>query len=237
MEFELKMGDSLLSAWFQRYETPEGVSPAGEMLSRVESGADPALYFASLDLGDQFRVLDWHLGIAEAIAAVETTHVAINLHNSMVADQADRNRFLERVSACATSVTFEFTETHPMPPVDEANRLLRDLREIGHRSALDDFGTGLNQTSLLTNYDFDVIKIDRSFHAGIESNPTRFRSVKVLFEIIELLGKAHVVEGIETDAAHEALLEIGFSTFQGFLFHRPEPVAGFLASFPRKVSS
>ncbi len=233
MEFELKVGNSRLAAWFQQYETPPNHSPKGELLSRIEPGVVPEEFFAGLDIPDQLRVLEWHLGVAEAIAADSPIHVSINLHNSLVADEADRARFLEQISSRSTSITFEFTETHPMPSLGEANRLLRDIRERGHLSALDDFGTGLNRTSLLTDYDFDVIKIDRSLHAGVEANPTRSRSLKLLFDIIELLGKAHVVEGVETDAAHEALLEIGFSTFQGFLFHRPEPVVEYLAASSR----
>ena len=234
VDFELKVGNSRLTAWFQRYETPADDSCAGELLSRIEPVAVPEEYFASLDIPDQFRVLEWHLGVAEVIAADSPIHLSINLHNSMIADEADRARFLEHISSRSTSVTFEFTETYPMPPVGEANRLLRDIRERGHQSALDDFGTGLNRTSLLTHYDFDVIKIDRSLHVGVEADPARSRSLKLLIDIIELLGKAHVVEGVETDAAHEALLEIGFSTFQGFLFHRPEPVAEYLAAASRR---
>lgn len=230
VDFELKVGNSRLAAWFQQYETPGSDSREGELLSRLDPGVVPEKYFASLGIPDQLRVLDWHLGIAEAMGAEFPTHVSINLHNSMVTDEADRVRFLDRISSCPTSVTFEFTETHPMPPVGDANRLLRDIRERGHRSALDDFGTGLNRTSLLTHYDFDVIKIDRSLHVGVDTNPTRARSLKLLFEIIEQLGKAHVVEGVETEAAHEVLRAIGYSTFQGFLFHRPEPVADYLAA-------
>ena len=234
VDFELKVGNTRLAAWFQQYETPAEDSCAGELLSRIDPASVPEEYFASLDIPDQFRVLEWHLGLAEVIAADSPICVSINLHNSLVADKADRVRFLEHISSRSTSVTFEFTETHPMPAVGEANRLLRDIRERGHQSALDDFGTGLNRTSLLTHYDFDVIKIDRSLHVGVEADPARSRSLKLLIDIIELLGKAHVVEGVETDAAHEALLEIGFSTFQGFLFHRPEPVAEYLATSSRR---
>ncbi|MSZ90117.1 MAG: EAL domain-containing protein [Actinobacteria bacterium] len=234
VDFELKVGNSRLTAWFQQYKTPANGTCEGELLSRIEPVAVPEEFFANLDISDQFRVLEWHLDIADAIATDYPIRVSINLHNSLVADKADRVWFLEHVASCSTPVTFEFTETHPLPPVGEANRLLRDIRERGHRSALDDFGTGLNRSSLLTHYDFDVIKIDRSLHVGVEADPARSRSLKLVFDIIELLGKAHVVEGVETDAAHEALLEIGFSTFQGFLFHRPEPVAEYLATSSRR---
>jgi EAL domain-containing protein (putative c-di-GMP-specific phosphodiesterase class I) len=230
VDFDLDVGDERLSAWFQEYETPTSGVCESELLSRLEPRAVPEEYFAGLDIPTQLQVLEWHLAVAETIAADSPTHVSINLHNSLVADEAGRVRFLKQISSRSTSITFEFTETHPMPSLGEANRLLRDIRERGHLSALDDFGTGLNRNSLLTHYDFDVIKIDRSLHVGVETNPTRLQSLKLLFDLIELLGKTHVVEGVETEAVHEALLEIGFSTFQGFLLHRPEPVADYLTA-------
>ena len=200
------------------------------MLSRLDPEAKPEIWFTGLGIPDQFRVLEWHLAIAEELGTSAAVHASINVHNSIVAERSDRAAFLDVIAACPVPVTFEFTETYPMPPVAEANRLLREIRERGHRSALDDFGTGLNRTSLLTDFDFDVIKVDRSLHAGIETQPTSARALRVLLQVIDLLGKDHVVEGVETESVHQALITIGFSRFQGFLFHRPEPVADFLAS-------
>ena len=84
--------------------------------------------------------------------------------------------------------------------------------------------------SLLTDYDFDVVKIDRSFTANLLKNPERQRMMKLLFQLLDVLGKQHVVEGIENEEVHEFLVDIGFNIFQGFLFHRPEPVEALLAA-------
>ena len=229
MDFSLAVGTSRLEAWFQSYASASTDIVAGEILTRLEPAVKLEDWFADLEIPEQFRILEWHLAIAEELGTSAAVHASINVHNSIVAALSDRAAFLDLIATCPVPVTFEFTETYPMPPVTEANRLLRDVRERGHRSALDDFGTGLNRTSLLTDYDFDVIKVDRSLHAGIEMQPTKARGLKLLLQVIDLLGKDHVVEGVETEVVHQALLDIGYSTFQGFLFHRPEPVADFLA--------
>jgi EAL domain-containing protein (putative c-di-GMP-specific phosphodiesterase class I) len=46
--------------------------------------------------------------------------------------------------------------------------------------------------------------------------------------MLDVLGKKHVVEGIEDDEVHRLLCQAGFSTYQGYLFQRPEPLAAAL---------
>lgn len=224
---DLDLGGTRLSGWFQRYET-KGSKVAGEILSRPASGAMPERFFAELAVADQFTALEWHLGLSRLIGEVLGASVAINMHNSLVESDADRDRFLAIIGAHEVPVTFEFTETYPMPPVDAANRMLREVRESGHRSALDDFGAGLNGMSLLTEYDFDVVKLDRSLIFDLVARPEKQRTMKVLAQMIEVLGKDHVVEGVETEEVHRILLDAGFTTFQGFLFHRPQPLDALL---------
>jgi EAL domain-containing protein (putative c-di-GMP-specific phosphodiesterase class I) len=116
-----------------------------------------------------------------------------------------------------------------MPIMESSNRFLRELRALGHLSALDDFGTGHNGMSLLTDYDFDVVKVDRSLLTNLLTSSERQRSINLLVQLLDVLGKRHVVEGIENEEVHRYLVDAGFTTFQGFLFHRPEPVAQLLA--------
>lgn len=224
MQTNLDLGGIRLEGWFQRYETPDPIV-TGEILTRPDSSELPEAYFSGLGIVDQFSVFEWHLGLSHSIADVLGASVAINIHNRLVESNSDRDRFIAMISAHETPVTLEFTETYPMPPVEIANRMLREIRECGHRSALDDFGAGLNGMSLLTEYDFDVIKLDRSLILDLADRPEKQKTMRVLAQMIDVLGKSHVVEGVETEVVHRILLDAGFSTFQGYLFHHPQSLS------------
>ena len=219
-----------LVPYFQRYTCvaqPDVV--AGELLSRPTSGQAPEIVFGNLGMEDQFQVLEWQLRLQQLLHEELGAHVSINVHNRVVEEEASRRRFLDLVSGACAPATFEFTETYPMPPVMTSNLFLNSLRMLGHSSALDDFGSGLNGMSLLTDYDFDVIKIDRCLILDLGHRPEKRKTLRLMLEMLEVLGKQHVVEGVETDEMFRILQELGYETFQGYLFGRPLPVAELLA--------
>ena len=230
MESWLQVGEVRLEAYFQRYRLEgDETSFVGELLTKPEGDVSPQSYFSQLSLADQFEILEWHLQLSTQMAEDLRAKISINVHNSLVEHEADRQRFLSILETTSVPVTLEFTEDYPMPAMESSNRFLRELRERGHLSALDDYGTGHNGMTLLTDYDFDVVKIDRSLLANLLTSSERQRSIKLLAQLLDVLGKQHVVEGIEHESVHRYLVDAGFTTFQGFLFHRPEPVEQLLA--------
>ncbi len=230
---EIDVDGVRLVPYFQRYMSvtnPDSVK--GELLSRPTGGQAPQDVFATLGLEDQFRVLEWQLQLQRTLHEDMGAHVSINVHNQVVEEPESRRRFLDLVSRARVPATFEFTETYPMPPVMTSNQFLNSLRMLGHTSALDDFGSGLNGMSLLTDYDFDVIKIDRCLILDIGHRPEKRKTLRLMLEMLEVLGKDHVVEGVETQEMFQALEALGYQTFQGYYFDRPTPVAELLAGGP-----
>lgn len=240
-----------LHAYFQPYHlnlsnggrpphTSHTAGNSGELLTRP--GGNPShveAYFSNLTVDQHFTVLEWHLGLAKELSVKTNTHVSINLHNSVINDEENRERLLYILRAFHTPLTFEFTETYPMPAVAIANRLLREIRKLGHSTALDDFGTGLNGMSLLTDFDFDIIKIDRSLTFDLAERLKKKKMLGLILKMLEVLGRDHVVEGIDDADVYEFLVGLGFTQFQGFLFEKPLPVGEFLAthSTPREENN
>ena len=230
MESWMQVEGVRLEAYFQRYQIVGDDEPiSGELLTKPEGHTAPESYFRTLSLSDQFTILEWHLRLSTEMTHRLGAMVSINVHNSLVEHQEDRLRFLEILGRTTVPVMLEFTEDYPMPAMESSNAFLREIRELGHLSALDDFGTGHNGMSLLTRYDFDVVKVDRSLTGNLLTNPERRRMMRLLAQLLDTLGKQHVVEGIEDAEVYERLLDAGFTAFQGFLFYRPEPVVKLLA--------
>ena len=115
----------------------------------------------------------------------------------------------------------EITETVLLEDRDGAVAVVNDLRSLGLTVALDDFGTGYSSLAILRDIPFDTLKLDKSFVRDIATNELAATLVRLVVDIGSRLGKTVIVEGVETRAQHEKILQIGGLLSQGFLFARP----------------
>lgn len=65
---------------------------------------------------------------------------------------------------------FEVTETAFMVDKKLVFNVLNQIKNMGISIALDDFGTGYSSISMLREFHFDLIKMDRSFLQNIEND-------------------------------------------------------------------
>ena len=227
--FSKVVNDVKIDVVFQPYfDTREGQPKRGELLTRPENSANLAEFFSHLDAAAQSEIIQLLVKSANALAAQADTHSSINIHNSFVETVEGRGKLIEILSTATNPLTVEFTETFPMPPVDVSNLFMRHIREMGHTTALDDFGTGLSGMSLLVDYDFNLVKIDRVLTVDVEHSEKKAKVLALIFEMLGVLSKSHVVEGVETKEVFETLSKLGYTTFQGFYFSKPIPLAEYI---------
>lgn len=141
-------------------------------------------------------------------------------------DFADRVlAMFDATGADPSRLRLEITEVALLDDAPRTLRILRTLRQHGILAQLDDFGTGFSALSYLHRFPISVLKIDRSFIAGIggESRPESLALVRAILALASTLGIETIAEGIETEAQRQALLELGCSFGQGYLLGRPEP--------------
>lgn len=104
---------------------------------------------------------------------------------------------------------------------------IRDLKALGVRVSLDDFGTGYSSLGHLAQLAPSVLKIDGSFVASIDDDPTRTPTEASVVRAIVALGKSLactlVAEGVESAAQHRFLKFLGCDEAQGYLYGRPMP--------------
>lgn len=118
-------------------------------------------------------------------------------------------------------IDFEITETAILRDLKQANQSLLTLLGLGSRIALDDFGTGHSSLTHVQKLPLHRIKIDRSFVAEVNDDPTSRAIVKTMIDLCRNLGISCVFEGIETEDQLHTLVELGGSIMQGYLFGRP----------------
>jgi EAL domain-containing protein (putative c-di-GMP-specific phosphodiesterase class I) len=73
-------------------------------------------------------------------------------------------------------------------------------------------------------FEFDVLKIDRSFISGLGTDATDSAIVRALLALSDSLHLSVIAEGVETERQVRELEALGCPLGQGFHLHRP---AGF----------
>jgi EAL domain-containing protein (putative c-di-GMP-specific phosphodiesterase class I) len=152
--------------------------------------------------------------------------VTVNLSARQVADPelaAEVQAALDASGLAPDRLCLEITETTLMEDADSPLQTLDALRASGVRLALDDFGTGYSSLAYLRRFPLDVLKIDRSFIAGIEHDHEAAALVGAVMTMAGSLGLDVVAEGIETEAQRARLRELGCRLGQGYLFARALP--------------
>ena len=121
----------------------------------------------------------------------------------------------------ATGLTLEITETALMETFDNAIEQMDGLNELGVDLAIDDFGTGYSSLRYLRRLPLDVMKIERSFIAGIGGPGEEAELLRAIIDLAGIFGLHVVAEGIERPEQRTRLLELGCELGQGHLMSEP----------------
>ena len=117
------------------------------------------------------------------------------------------------------------TESVLVASGERAEQQLAMLKDRGVKLALDDFGTGYASLAYLQRLPVDIVKIDRSFTAKIDTRRSGSRAAR---------GNRRPREGARTSArgrgdrarAQQGIVQdLGCHGAQGFHFGRPAPAA------------
>ncbi len=150
--------------------------------------------------------------------------LSFNLSPSQMVDQNTGLNILSvlgRVGLNPRRLDVEITETGLMSDPISAGKAIDDLRSSGIRVALDDFGTGQSSLGRLRDFQFDKLKIDRSFVATMLADRPSEHIIRAILAMCDGLGVDVIAEGIEQEAQAERLRQFGCVWGQGYLFGRP----------------
>ncbi len=177
---------------------------------------------------------DWVLRTAaEQVCELQQRYpelrVAVNLSAKQFHQRDLRRRILQTLSAAglsANSLELEITETVAMSDAASSVEIMRDLVESGIHMGLDDFGTGYSSLSYLRRFPTAVLKIDRSFVAGIGAQRNDETIVITVIAMAHNLGLEVVAEGVETREQYEFLKTYGCNRVQGYYISPAVSISG-----------
>lgn len=153
-----------------------------------------------------------------------TISVSINLSVRLLNDPMFCRGVLERLIAgefANAGLVLEITEDILTHELAEADIFLQQVKALGGRIALDDFGTGQASLSHLRQFPFDILKIDRAFIQGVDSDPNDASLVDAIIKLSHAFNMPVVAEGVETETQREFVRDLGCDFIQGHLVGMP----------------
>jgi diguanylate cyclase (GGDEF)-like protein len=166
---------------------------------------------------------------------------AKNLQSGELIEQL--GRMLSTTGIQPNRLVLEVTESAIMSDEPRAQEILRKLHAQGIEIAIDDFGTGYSSFANLRRLPVSEIKIDKSFVMGMSASNEDRIIVDSIIELGHKLGMHVVAEGVETQSAWKALVDLRCDLAQGYLLSRPLPpgdllqwTRGFVAPMPRSTA-
>lgn len=157
------------------------------------------------------------------------------LHVNVSPRQLRTSRFVETVRGILghtrlspRRLVVEMTETFIGEHGEMAAQRITQLKALGVDLAIDGFGTGYSSLSTLKDLPFDILKVDRTFITDIDEDARRRALTQAIVGLGTALGLTLVAEGVEEEEQRRALLQLGCSYAQGFLFAKAMPAAGII---------
>lgn len=151
--------------------------------------------------------------------------VSINLSRMHLGENGFIQRYQEiqeRYQIPCELLEFELTEAMVFEDLPRLKEIITELHEAGYRCSMDDFGSGYSSLNVLKDIPVDILKLDRGFFMGGETE----RGVNVVKAVLRMAKELHmetVAEGIETSSLVNFLKEEGCDMVQGYVFYKPMP--------------
>ncbi len=160
--------------------------------------------------------------------------IGVNIPPQLIVDLDFPNRVAALVAKHAIrpqQLILEITEDALLSDLPTARTVTARLRRIGMSLSLDDFGTGYSSLLHLQQIPLDALKIDISFVANIDREPSAERFLRAFLALGRDLGLSVTAEGVEREEQAATLRRLGCPSAQGFLFSRPTTAAEVESAF------
>lgn len=194
-----------------------GVVPPGEFIGFLATGAlnnrlSDVVFNAAMAHVARVRADHWRVRTSVNVSALSLN---VGYLTGRIVE------LLRRHDLSSDALEVEFTETALIREGERTRRELDQIKGMGVRIALDDFGTGYSNLVYLKHVPADVLKLDRSLVAEIETEERCRIIVRWVIGLAHELGLRIVAEGVETDATLRLLTDWGCDEGQGFYITPP----------------
>jgi EAL domain-containing protein (putative c-di-GMP-specific phosphodiesterase class I) len=166
--------------------------------------------------------------VAKGVADLpDDAYLSVNLSprtlESALFRSSDLKGIFKRQGIAFDRIVLELTERETVEDLDQLRRNVKACRNAGFRIAADDVGAGNAGLRLLSEVQFEVVKIDLSLVQGGVLHDPSHAILRALQGLAAQWNASIVAEGIETSEQLAVVRSLGISAGQGYLLGRPGP--------------
>lgn len=221
-------GMEILARWKDvngKVITPDFFIPQAEQSNVIMALTSSLIEQTSKELAGVFNLLptDFHVSFNISNRCCETDELTQLYHSAFMP-------LREKIA-----LTLELTERESFQDSTHLRALMKSLKESGVKLAIDDFGTAGSNLDYIRDIEFDFIKIDKSYVAGIGSNTASQHIIDNILDLAQRLNMQVIAEGIENSQQIEYLRSRGVRYFQGYLYSPPLPLNTLLNKYLRPL--
>ncbi|MFR2155593.1 MAG: EAL domain-containing protein [[Eubacterium] siraeum] len=143
-----------------------------------------------------------------------------SIPDSMITEY-DFNRLCEKYGNIMPQLVIEFTEQADLTG-DKIASLRHLFKSKGCMIAIDDYGSGYSNTAAVLSLQPDVIKVDRSLIADINTNVKKQHFLTGIIDFARLNNIKVLAEGVETYDEMSVTIRRGVDYIQGFYTAKPQ---------------
>lgn len=204
---------------------------AYEALIRGPAGTDlfsPAMLFNLASHADLVGELDracCECVLRHSDQLPNGTLLFANVLPTLINDPSFRQRMIETVRSGLdpSRVVLEINEGVAIRSYESLAEGVNELRSHGIRVAVDDLGAGYANLEHVLKLKPEFLKLDISLIRGIHQSSVKQALVSSLVQVGQAVGAVVIAEGIEEPPERDALMHLGVSWGQGYLFAKPAP--------------
>lgn len=207
-------------------ELASGSVAGYEMLSRFTGPwqATPDVWFSAADRWGfnailQARVL--RAGLAARELLPPDTFLTVNIDPHLLAEPEVADALTQ--VGDLTRFVLELTEHTRTANDVGTTAVIAHVRAAGGLLAMDDAGTGYAGLSALLELRPHIVKLDREFITGLDTDPVKRALVEVFGDLAGRMDAWILAEGIETSEELDAVIRLGVPLGQGWALARPAP--------------
>ena len=164
-------------------------------------------------------------------AGIPLVPVSLNL-SRFDFEQADMveevKKAMTKAGYPSSLLTIEITEAVAGHDQDFIVTQIKRFHEAGFKVWMDDFGAGYSSLNVLSDLEFDLVKIDMKFMRNFVTNEKVKPLLSSVLQMAQSLGVDTLCEGVETLEQLIFLQNNGCDRIQGFYYERPIPLSKIL---------